>query len=256
VVNVNGAEDRSKGYYDMVYDLHFTDSGKYAYKYRENWKWYVLVNVNGTEDRSRGYDDISYDHFHLTESGKYTYKYQENGKWYVVVNVNGTENRSGGYDDMAYLRFTESGKYAYKYQENGKWYVVVNVNGTENRSEGYDAVDDLKMDANGNYDYHYSRDGKSVATHNGKSVANPNGKETEYAHFAFFGSAADRLEIYSADGKHSFHSSYEYKYIVIDGKRYGASSALDAWYDKDKNAFIWNVVEGKKLVVYDYKLNE
>jgi hypothetical protein len=41
---------------------------------------------------------------------------------------------------------------------------------------------------------------------------------------------------------------------MIDGKRYGKFSACHAWYDKTKNAFIWSALEGKELVVYEYKL--
>jgi hypothetical protein len=55
----------------------------------------------------------------------------------------------------------------------------------------------------------------------------------------------DNIEIYSADRAHTLYSAYKYEYVVIDGVRCGKSPALYAWYDKGKNAFIWNAVEGR-----------
>jgi hypothetical protein len=247
-VNINGAKSRG---YESATSLYFTESGKYAYPYKENGKWYV--NINGKE--SRGYDNVSWG-LYFTESEKYAYKYKENGKWYV--NINGKESR--GYDDVHWsFHFTESGKYAYSYKENGKWHV--NVNGRD--SVSYDESCELIMlteDDNGNIYY---------PNNEGKICKNDNGQETEYlsrmlwgfTRPAFFGNRnydvgrPPALEIYSIGREHTLYSSYEYEYIVVDGKRFGNAPALYAWYDKAKNAFIWNAVEGKELVVYEYKLD-
>jgi hypothetical protein len=61
-------------------------------------------------------------------------------------------------------------------------------------------------------------------------------------------------DIKSNDGKHMFYSDWEYAYVVIDGQEVGEHPALYAYYDERKNAFIWNSIEGKELVVYEYKL--
>ena len=31
---------------------------------------------------------------------------------------------------------------------------------------------------------------------------------------------------------------------------------MGAWYDKTKNAFIWNAIERRELVVYEYRIND
>ncbi|MDR1272992.1 MAG: hypothetical protein LBK12_00430 [Odoribacteraceae bacterium] len=249
-VNINGAESRG---YDGVWYLHFTESGKYAYEYRENGKYHI--NINGAE--SRGYESVGYLRF--TESGKYAFWYKENGKEHV--NINGAESR--GYDALGTDRyhsfyFTASGKYAYKYKENGKWHVNVNGRDSGNYDKSYEIV--LADDTNGSVYY---------PNNDGKIYKNDNGQETEYlssmlwANYrkpAFFGNrnydsgTPPALEIYSTEREHSLYSSYEYEYVVVDGKRHGHSPALYAWYDKTKNAFVWNAVEGRELVLYEYKL--
>jgi hypothetical protein len=75
-------------------------------------------------------------------------------------------------------------------------------------------------------------------------------RNTRYYYDANVG--PDNIEIYSADRAHTLYSAYKYEYVVIDGVRCGKSPALYAWYDKGKNAFVWNAVEGRELVLYEY----
>ena len=113
---------------------------------------------------------------------------------------------------------------------------------------------------NGAYYFTYPMDdGIVYKNENGKIsktefyISNVYGSEiTAFSSISYVG--FDNLELYSSDKEHSFYSSYNYEYVVIDGNRFSKSPALHAWYDKDKNAFIWNAVEGKELVVYEYKL--
>jgi hypothetical protein len=242
-VNINGEE--SKGY-DHVSEPHITESGKYAYVYRENGWWHV--NINGEESKEY---NLAYG-LYLTKSGKYAYQYKKYGEWYV--NINGEEIKS--YERIRDLCLTESGKYFYMYHENGKSHV--NINGKE--SEGYN----LKVADNDSFSFYYNGD-------NGKLYKNNNGEkiETEYLsgmrrfwQFDLLGNThcdrdyndRENLEIYSTDRNHTLYSSYEhkYEYVVIDGVRCGAAPALYAWYDKGKNAFVWNAVEGRELVLYEY----
>jgi hypothetical protein len=299
IVNINGIEKSSKGYYGAyIRNFHFTESGKYAYEYYENGQYYVNININGTEKSSRG------GNLYFTESGKYAYIYYENGKEYVIVNINGTDRSSRGYDDVecSHLHLTESGKCAYIYEENGKRYVNVHINGTDKSSRGYDEVEDcygLYLTESGKYAYTYKENGKWHVNINdidsreskqyslgmnddgsfyydnddGRIYKNDNGKESaeylsgmayglpfantnycKYANNPKYCYGVSELEIYSTGREHSFVSAYKYDYTVIDGRRYGKSPALYAWYDKAKHAFIWNSIEGKELVVYEYKL--
>jgi molybdate-binding protein len=302
VTNINGTEKISRGY-DNVGIFHFTESGKYAYCYEENGKYYGVTNINGTEQISRGYDG-AWD-FHLTESRKYVYFYRENGKYYVVTNINGTEKISGGYDYVMDNYLTESGKYAYCYKENGKEYVVTNINGTEKISGGYGDVWNIHLTESGKYVYYYYENGKMYLNINGedkreypnisdftwgddgkysfyyekedgKIYKSNNDKETETAFLSgmpyydetspptlfcnrnynhYYDESENGIEIYSTNKEHSLYSHYDFNFVVINGEDHGYSPALYAWYDKTKHAFIWNAIEGKELVLYEFKLN-
>ncbi|MDR0540624.1 MAG: hypothetical protein LBH19_00255 [Dysgonamonadaceae bacterium] len=83
---------------------------------------------------------------------------------------------------------------------------------------------------------------------------NEDGKITQTHQFEEF-SEKDEIELYASGNERSFYSNYAFEYVVIDGKKAGKSPALRAWYDKEKNSFIWNSIEGKELVVYEYKLD-
>ncbi|MDR1372384.1 MAG: hypothetical protein LBJ17_04555 [Dysgonamonadaceae bacterium] len=225
----------------------------FAYVHEKGGKYYV--NINGRD--SKGYDGV-WD-LQSTESGKYAYRYKENGKWHAITNIDGTEKSSRGYDYCSEdIHLTESGKYAYLYKENGKWHA--NANGKE--IEEHDYLTGLEMDDKGNYSFYDNHD-------DGRIYNNNNGKETKTEYLTgmewrlscapdLFASnnryKSRQLEIYSPDKEHSFDSSYEHAHVVIDGVTHGHAPALYAWYDAEKNAFIWNAIEGKELVIYEYKL--
>ena len=117
-VTINGVRIPNQQGYDMVYDyLKLTESGKYAYMYRNNGKSYV--NINGKS--SQGYDDV-YGDVKLTESGKYAYKYSDNDKYYV--NINGTIH--GAYDDLY-----SHANYPFYINDNGDFSFYYYLNGTE-----------------------------------------------------------------------------------------------------------------------------
>jgi hypothetical protein len=67
-------------------------------------------------------------------------------------------------------------------------------------------------------------------------------------------SSGTNIDIYSENLEHTMISDYRYEYVVIDGESYGKSPAFQAWYDSDKKSFIWSAIEGKELVVYEFKL--
>jgi hypothetical protein len=243
-VNINGSivGRLSDDYNPYIGYIRLTESGKYAYEYEDNDKYYV--NINGSIVGGP-YDDIDY--LTLTESGKYAYRYKENDndKWYV--NVNGS-TVGGSYDEYIYdLRLTESGKYAYKYKDNGKWYA--NINGST--VGPYDYIGDLTLTEGGKYSYDFRKDRKNYINTNGVVTVD---KAYRIFDTDNYEKALDLLDLTSKDGKHSFYSSYKYEYVVIDGRPYGKSPAINGWYNESKNAFIWNAVEGRELVVYEYKL--
>jgi hypothetical protein len=243
-ININGED--SEEYDEMSY-FSFTESGKYMYWYKEDGKCYVCING----EISRGYDAVKEFSLCICENGKYAYAYEENGKCHV--NINGEESR--GYDDVSLLCLIPSGQYAYKYVENEKEYA--NINGEDGK--GYDDIICLWMTEDGDFCFYYHND-------DGETGKNENGKEFETKILAMgenydataklfrnrdYGSA---LEIHSIDRKHSFYYTDGAEYMEIDGKGYDNVSLPYAWYDKEKHAFSWNVIEDKELVLYEYKL--
>jgi hypothetical protein len=222
--------------YDKIEDLQSTESGKYAYTYKKDGKYYA--NINGTI--SPAYDDLFWD-LQLTESGKYAYTYGKGGKWHA--NINGTI--SPAYDNYIYaLQLTESGKYAYICKKDGKRYA--NINGTI--SSACDQIWNLTIDNSGIHSYQYK------TGHDGITYQNNNGRKSPAESFEEVLKSVDETEIYSANQENSFYSTYKYEYVVIDGRRFGKAPSLRAWYNKDKNTFVWNAIEGRELVVYEYKL--
>jgi hypothetical protein len=51
---------------------------------------------------------------------------------------------------------------------------------------------------------------------------------------------------------HSFESSYEYNFVVINGESYGKSPALQAWIDPIDKKFYWTAIEKNEYVLYTY----
>jgi hypothetical protein len=236
-VNINGStvNEFDDDYYN--YTVALTGSGKYAYMYRNNDKW--CININGSVV-VEPYVDVN--GLTLIESGKYAYYYWDNGKWYV--NVDGSVV-GGPYDRWAYdLKLAGNGKYAYSYGNDGKWYV--NVDGSVVGGP-YNVVTGLAFTKGGKYSYRFLEDRKWYMNTNGVIT------DSQSPCIRFWYSNGD-LTLTSEDGNHSFDSSYEYEHVLIDGRPCGQSPAIEARYDESKNAFVWNAIEGRELVVYEYAL--
>ncbi|MDR3118320.1 MAG: hypothetical protein LBU44_02695 [Mediterranea sp.] len=235
-LNING---KSAGPYNSVPDVALTESGKYAYSFSDNGRYYL--NVNGSV---KGWHYNSIYSVALAQGGKYAYSYHHNGSSYM--NINGVFVEGPLKYDISNLALTESGKYAYSYEDKGGYYVKMNgsiIGGPYK----YD-IRNLTLAENGKYGYcfHESR----------KYYRNMSGVVTEERDNQFLDNDCfhDSLDISSRNNEHSFSSSYKYMYVVIDGRSYGCSPAVEAWYNASKNAFVWSAVEGRELVAYEYAL--
>jgi uncharacterized protein (DUF2249 family) len=239
-VNIDGVMSRE---YEQIRDLRIMESGHYAYTYMEDDQWYV--NINGTING--GYEQVR--DLRIAFSGKYAFVYEENGRWHV--NING--KLSPGYEEIsdAYnysLILTEKGKYAYRYKDNGEWYV--NVNGRV--SQAYDWISDLLL-AEGDED-EICRCEETERSDYGRKSSRVGMWKSAASTDTLFRVNNNSIELFSVGMDHSFSSSYQYEYVVVDGIRMGKSPALRGWYEADKNAFIWNAIEGRDLVVYEYRI--
>jgi hypothetical protein len=199
--------------------------------YKENVGWYVNIN-----DQLWG-PYASYSNQLLTESGKFAFSYTDNGIEYI--NING--RIWGPFTSVYAPVVTNSGKFAFRYNENNQYYI--NINGVV--LGPYVNAYSPTIAENGEYSFLYS-------VNDGNWYKNNNGKESVVADFNLPYAVGD-IEINSANKQHSFYSNLAYEYVVIDGKRTGNSPAMRAWYDKDRNSFLWTALEGKELVLYEYK---
>ncbi len=185
-------------------------------------------------------------------------------------------------DPFAAPAINDRGDYAYAYCGAGKFYVSVN-----GRSEGpYQAAWAPKLDEKGNYEY-WCRIGQTEYTvKNGKkerfqgtmdNVSTTDGY-TEYGYtmreadgerivFDSRGGVVKAENIYttlrpyedkthkSKSGKDLMLCGGQYPYVMINNQKYGSGRILASGYNEALNVFRWSALEGKELVVYEYKLN-
>lgn len=62
------------------------------------------------------------------------------------------------------------------------------------------------------------------------------------------------ITLYDKTNRHIFTANWKYDYIMIDDKKLGNSTPINAFYDSSANAFGWVTIEGRNLVLYSYKL--
>jgi hypothetical protein len=189
----------------------------------------------------------------ITCNGKFAFRYKENNKDYA--NIDGTI--FGHYQDVSGIAIADNGKFAFGYQENDKYYA--NIDGKKYGPYQYVWVDAIAD--NGKFAFRYKENNTRHYNVHGNEVSESawriaweeiRGKSLRPR----FHSPGEKIinDIRSKDGKHMFYSDWEYAYVVIDGKEVGEHPALNAYYDEQKHAFVWNAIEGKELVIYEYKL--
>ncbi|MDR1259272.1 MAG: hypothetical protein LBK65_08365 [Tannerellaceae bacterium] len=280
--NIDG---KNFGPYNRVYDIVVTDNGRFALYYTKDAKDYVTIDGKilgpykdvddvAVTDNGRfafGYkeeDDICYanidgkifgpykdvDDVAVTDNGRFAFDYREEDDRYYA-NIDG--KIFGPYKDVGNVTVADNGRFAFGYkEEDDRCYA--NIDG---KILGpYKDVDDVAIADNGRFafsgwgdddHYYYSVDGNKVSVMDYYAAVAEIKGERPQKHFI---NDYDPTEIISPDGKHIFYSNPEYSYVVIDGDKTGKHPAINAYYDKQKNAFIWNTIEERELVVYEYKL--
>lgn len=62
------------------------------------------------------------------------------------------------------------------------------------------------------------------------------------------------ISLQDKSNRHFFTANWNYNYVMVDDKKIGNSTPINAFYDAANNAFGWVTIEGKQLVLYTYKL--
>jgi hypothetical protein len=248
-INVNG--NISEKQYDRVVEFRVFDSGKYAYIYEKEGN--TIINIGGSDLQMynglseeggiwRGDDIIR--PFYFFDNGKYAYRVK--GKDKQRVNINGIEQI---YDEVSDFKYFDDGNYFYKFNNNNK--AGVSINGNE--SKLYDNIFNINYDEDGTCSYYFEDGGKQYIYKNGNVTSE---KIDEHnPKIALRDGWPVESNIIFTENNVEFYSNHEYDYVVIGYKRFGNAPAQRAWFNYDKNAFIWIAIESKELVVYEYKLN-
>jgi hypothetical protein len=183
------------------------------------------------------------------KTGPYDYKWI-NDNYHITYNgiVRNNEAYSSIWD------FCSNGEnFAFCYSEEGMDYLNINNEkfGPIRKIQNLETVDFVKV----NFSYLADDgvwcffDGENNLKTRFSASSNPS-PSNEFWYEEYNSS----FDVYSLDLNHSLISDYKYEYVVIDGESYGKSPAYQAWYDSAKNAFVWSAIEGKDLVVYEFKL--
>jgi hypothetical protein len=210
--------------------------------YKLGGRWYGKTNSKNIMLNKGDNNNIP---SYQNKFGPYDYTWI-NGNYYITYNKSVINKKA--YKDISF--FSSSGdNFAFCYTENNQDYFQ--INGT---SFGpYRAIDNFETIDYKTFKFSYLGIDNIWYYFNGeKSIKSRfTGKENFISEeFEQYG----RPEVFSTDYKNSFVSDYNYEYVVIDGEAYGKSPAFHAWYDDEKNAFIWSGIEGKEIVVYEFKL--
>jgi hypothetical protein len=186
----------------------------------------------------------------VADNGMFAFTYNSNSTYgYNYANING--KIWGPYINISNKDFyiNNNGKYAFVYEDNdGKRYA--NINGKEREpEESFKDISDIKI--------YEAEDGYTHEVKNGIDRIIPQFKwiRNSYDDTDPEIEGNTSTEAVSPDGKHSFYSDLNYEYVVIDGKEEGHSPALRVWYNAERYSFVWNSIEGRELVVYEFKLD-
>jgi hypothetical protein len=212
------------------------------YYYKLGGRWYgktssknVMLNAG----------DNNYTPSYQYKVGPYDYTWI-NGNYYITYNKSVIHKKA--YKDIHYF-YSNGENFAFCYPENNQYYFQIN-----DTSYGpYRAIDNFETIDYKTFKFYYLGTDNIWYYFNGETSIKSRltGKENFISEeFEQYGNP----EVFSADYKNSLISDYKYEYVVIDGEAYGKSPAYHAWYDSAKNAFIWSGIEGKELVVYEFKL--
>lgn len=227
--NINGKVGSP---YSESSSLFLTESGNYMFMYKENSDWFVNVNDKVLGPYA-GYSDQV-----LTESGKFAFAYIENGRQFV--NINGKV--WGPYTVVHEPVLTETGRFAFKYKDNNQYFV--NINGVV--LGPYADASSPTIAETGEFSFMYN-------VNDGNWYMNRNGKESVVTNFNLPYSSGE-INITSADRQHSFFSNDDFGYVIINGRRVGNYPAMRAWYNQDRNTFMWTTLEGRELALYEFRL--
>jgi hypothetical protein len=238
------------------YNFRMTKDGRFAFEYYYDEDYYLYIDGENVGP----YQQI--ESFALLENGEYScYYVDQNHSRHLIVN--GVEKSMEAFNADYFLPdiyVTGDGSYAAKFKNRGIVGSFVAIN--ENIYGPFKDVRSLKISGKDRFAFEYEQEdtGKWLYHVNGKGNASKrafegvSASDEEAFWWAYSGYHEGDIEVFSPDGKVLFYSNFSFPFVVIGGNEVGHSPALNAWYSEKNRGFGWSAVEGRELVVYEYKL--
>jgi hypothetical protein len=255
IIEINGKVIKKLDKDCIIKDFIINKNGVYGFYYSNTQGQYI--NVNGKDiqvfgdfihNPSRhGWYFSERESFKVGDNGEYLYTIKENGDYYV--NLNG--QKFGPFGSIINTYYHE--KYGlYFWHQDPESYTVIKING-----KLFEKVINLNWDKDTKniLSIAYNNNGERQTLYYEKRKEIKEVLEYQDYYQRVFDIAPSPTEMISKDEEHSFVNSYKNEFVVIDGKKYGKAPAIYNYYDEKKNSFIWNSVEGRELVIYEYKLD-
>ena len=246
-VSING---RNEGPYTGTWKPYIDEKGNYMYPCRFEGNIYIVRN--GDKGESLG-DNVK---LYMTRNGHYIFQFDKNGKKYVNVDGRVIEVSGGRYGNII-SNVNENGQYFYAFSKDGIEYLCINGKNYkapffggewgiyEDIHEGYKAEYHVELGL-GDKEYFnkicekfsYNQIGEVIRVDTKNSI------QTE-----------KQKNLFSKDEKNIMQCGKDYPYVMINNQKYGNGNVIAVGYNQNLNVFRWAALEGKELVVYEYKLD-
>jgi len=244
--NIDGKE---YGPYQSVYGVRISNNGNFIFHYGEMDPATIVITeekmIREPEKNYRSSVNVdgkiygpysSVRNLYIEDNGNFAFEYVENGESYL--NINGEVY--GPYLKIYEVYISDKGEFLVHYVDpkgyhinyNGDTYILNPDNPDLQRVWDFTANNGYKVEFFFNKDEYVN--------------------ETLKTRGFYYADENRGINILSGNKKHSFVSNNNS--VVIDRKRIDALHALSAWYNQDRNAFLWNSMDGKELIFYEYKL--
>ena len=218
-----------------IHYINHNQANGFAFEYSRNKSKYV--NVKGI-NYGPYYSDKTYNDFNRnSENIIFSYKEKDSHFYYVNANglILGPYEGDNSYYDIKKMGYREDGSYRFCYKDKNITYTY----SSEKPNKISAHVKPCTWDRCVNMSY-------------GDSVYMSNSKYNGGIYNVSFFHEREGDKIFSTDNLHYLKSNYDQVGVIVDGNLYGRSPALEAYYSALKKAFIWLVLEDKKLIKYTY----
>lgn len=234
--------------------LKFTPKNNVDYYKSHDGHYYILYNDDAMDNTLFIVDGVGCELDEVVNQIKF--KFSHNGEHWIAAGENYL------IVDGVYVKINSETIKDVSINNDGLYLYVVEGEGLKDKvyvNDGVlvDGVEILKLTVDNEQRFNYLfKSDKGFFYGIDNTITDFNDNIKKYYYPEFFDST-QTFTIKSDNGKHIFVYSYDLPYVVIDGMRLDCPSTphYAVWNNKEK-CFVWNAVEGTKLLVYKYKVKK